>query len=87
MSCGRPDCEAAVNWRLFLPESWDEATVDTSTADGAEAAAEIRARRARAGIGEQVRHREKWRLALDMLDEWVDHKRSPAVGDFAARLR
>ena len=36
---------------------------------GREAAAEIRARRARAGIGEQVRHREKWRLALDMLDE------------------
>jgi len=70
---------AAVNWRLFLPESWDDATVDTSTADGAQAAAEIRARRARAGIGEQVRHREKWRLALDMLDELVDEWGTPTL--------
>jgi SRSO17 transposase len=55
---------AAINWRLFLPESWDD-----TTADEAETAAQIRDRRARAGIGEQVRHREKWRLALDMLDQ------------------
>src|SRR5215212_6844977 len=46
---------------------------------GAEAAAEIRARRARAGIGEQVRHREKWRLALDMLDELVDEWDTPTL--------
>jgi len=55
---------AAIDWRLFLPASWDE-----TTAAGAGAAAEIRQRRARCKIPDQVRHREKWRLALDMLDE------------------
>jgi len=46
-----------LDWRLFVPESWD-------------ADAE---RRERAKIPDEVRHREKWRLALDMLDallEW-----------------
>ena len=55
---------AAVNWRLFLSEAWDD-----EATDDAAAAAAIRRRRARARIGEEVRHREKWRLALDMLDE------------------
>jgi SRSO17 transposase len=55
---------AAIDWRLFLPESWD----DAKAVDGG-AAAEIRRRRARNAIPEAVRHREKWRLALDMLDE------------------
>jgi SRSO17 transposase len=55
---------AAIDWRLFLPESWD----DEKAADG-KAAAEIRRRRARSAVPEAVRHREKWRLALDMIDE------------------
>jgi SRSO17 transposase len=55
---------AAIDWRLFLPESWDDAK-----ATEGEAAAEIRGRRARSAIPEAVRHREKWRLALDMIDE------------------
>jgi SRSO17 transposase len=55
---------AAIDWRLFLPESWD----DEKAADD-EAAAQIRARRARSAIPDEIRHREKWRLALDMLDE------------------
>ena len=55
---------AAIDWRLFLPESWD----DASAAD-VETASEIRRRRTRAKIPDEVRHREKWRLALDMLDE------------------
>src|SRR3954469_4065892 len=49
-----------LSWRLFVPERWDAACAATP-----EAAAAIRAR---AGIPDQVRHREKWRLALDMLD-------------------
>jgi SRSO17 transposase len=53
-----------LNWRLFLPAGWDDAEV----AD-AQAAAAIRVRRARAGLPDDVRHRPKWRLALDMLDE------------------
>ncbi|MEV6449011.1 transposase [Amycolatopsis sp. NPDC051716] len=55
---------AAIDWRLFLPQSWDDTTVTDP-----EAAAEIRGRRSRSKIPDDVRHREKWRLALDMLDE------------------
>ncbi|MFF0110985.1 IS701 family transposase [Streptomyces hirsutus] len=42
-----------VHWRLFLPKEWDR---DTE-------------RRRAAGVPQGVGHREKWRLALDMLDE------------------
>jgi SRSO17 transposase len=55
---------AALDWRLFLPASWDDAL-----ATDAAAAEQIRRRRARCKIPDRVRHREKWRLALDMLDE------------------
>ena len=57
----------AANWRLFCPASWD----DTKAAESGKAK-QIRQRRDRAGIPEQVRHREKWRLALDMLDQMTD---------------
>src|SRR3954467_1399182 len=53
-----------LSWRLFLPERWDDAC-----ATSPEAAAAIRERRERAGIPAEERHREKWRLALDMIDE------------------
>jgi SRSO17 transposase len=53
-----------LSWRLFLPAGWD----DAEAADE-EAVAAIRVRRARAGIPDDQRHRTKWRLALDMLDE------------------
>jgi SRSO17 transposase len=42
-----------LDWRVFLPPGWD--------GDGE--------RRAKAHVPEEVRHREKWRLALDMIDE------------------
>jgi SRSO17 transposase len=42
-----------LDWRLFLPEAWD-------------ADAE---RRAKAHLPEEERHRPKWQLALEMLDE------------------
>jgi SRSO17 transposase len=44
-----------LDWRLFLPAAWDE---DTE-------------RRARARIPDAVRHRAKWQLALDILDELI----------------
>jgi SRSO17 transposase len=44
-----------LEWRLFLPQAWD--------AD--------EQRRARARIPEDVGHRPKWRLALDILDELI----------------
>jgi SRSO17 transposase len=52
-----------INWRLFLPESWD--------AD--------QARRRAAHLPEQVRHRPKWQLALDMVDELGGWGLSPPV--------
>jgi len=55
---------AALDWRLFLPTSWD----DTTLTDPTEVAA-ARARRERAAIPDTARHQEKWRLALDMIDE------------------
>ena len=45
-----------LDWRLFLPECWD---------NDAE-------RRAACRVPERVRHRPKWQLILDMLDE-LDH--------------
>src|SRR4051812_43889860 len=42
-----------LGWRLFLPEAWDS----------------DEERRAKAKIPDEVRHREKWRLALDIVDE------------------
>jgi SRSO17 transposase len=56
----------AADWRLFCPASWD----DTTISDPVKATA-VRRKRDRAGIGDDVRHREKWRLALDMLDEMI----------------
>jgi SRSO17 transposase len=53
-----------LDWRLFVPESWDDTCAETN--EDAEQAA---ARRARAQIPDTVRHRPKWEQALEMLDE------------------
>jgi SRSO17 transposase len=58
------DASLAADWRLFCPESWD----DRVLCDPAEAEA-ARLRREKAKVPDEARHREKWRLALDMLDE------------------
>jgi SRSO17 transposase len=60
---------AAIDWRLFLPKSWDDTAIDVNGDADPDVPAEIRRRRARSRIPDQVRHREKWRQALDMLDE------------------
>src|SRR5216683_887392 len=54
----------AADWRLFCPESWDDAALADPVA-----AARARRRRERAAIPDEVRHTEKWRLALEMTDE------------------
>jgi SRSO17 transposase len=54
----------AADWRLFCPQSWD----DHAAPDEVTAAA-IRRRRDRARIPDEVRHTEKWRLALEMTGE------------------
>jgi SRSO17 transposase len=54
----------AADWRLFCPAGWD----DKETEDPVQAA-RAASRRARAGIPDDARHTEKWRLALEMIDE------------------
>jgi SRSO17 transposase len=54
----------AADWRLYCPASWDD-----DAAPDEVAAAAIRRRRQRAGIPDDVRHREKWRLSLEMIEE------------------
>jgi SRSO17 transposase len=54
----------AGDWRLFCPQSWDDAALEDPVA-----AARAKRRRARARIPGEVRHMEKWRLALEMIGE------------------
>jgi SRSO17 transposase len=55
---------AALDWRLFIPGSWDDAcTEDPNTGE------QVQRRRARAGIPDGERNRPKWQLAIEMLDE------------------
>src|SRR5512142_657018 len=54
----------AADWRLFCPQSWDDQALGDPVA-----AAAARRRRERARIPDDVRHAEKWRLALEMIDE------------------
>ena len=58
---------SAIDWRLFIPKSWDDDTVDEGA--DSDTVAEIRRRRANSKIPDTVWHREKWRQVLDMLDE------------------
>lgn len=69
---------APLDWRLFLPEAWD----DDKAADADDAAA-IRGRRVRAGIPEDEHHRPKWEMAVEMIDELIDWGRpkAPVVAD------
>jgi SRSO17 transposase len=46
-----------VDWRLFVPDSWDAATPEAGE------------RRRKAAMPADATHREKWRLGLDMIDE------------------
>jgi SRSO17 transposase len=72
----------AADWRLFCPQSWDDAALEDPVQ-----AARAAARSARAGIPGDVRHQEKWRLALGMIDEmagpygWGVLDQAAAAGD------
>src|SRR5919109_1723567 len=54
-----------LDWRLFLPERWDEAA--------------MAARRAACHLPERGHHRPKWQLVLDMLDELAGWELWPPV--------
>ncbi|SFL22581.1 transposase, IS4 family [Streptosporangium canum] len=53
----------SISWRLFLPKEWDDDA----------------GRRSRAETPDEVRHREKWRLALDLIDEAIGWGLAPQV--------
>jgi SRSO17 transposase len=54
----------AADWRLYCPESREDKALDDPVH-----AARARRRREQARIPDDVRHTEKWRLALEMIDE------------------
>jgi SRSO17 transposase len=60
-----------VDWRLFLPEAWDPASL--------KACVDVDQRRRRAQIPDALGHRPKWRLALDMIDELLGWDLRPSV--------
>lgn len=63
-----------INWRLYLPEVWDDTCATTE-----QAAHEAAIRRAKAGIPEGVRHEPKWVQALDMIDQATNWGLTPPV--------
>jgi SRSO17 transposase len=52
-----------IDWRLFMPEEWDE----------------DEERRRKAHVPEDIRYEPKWRLALEMIDELRDWGLEPPV--------
>ena len=54
-----------LDWRLFLPQRWDEDVMVT--------------RRAACHLPEGVHHRPKWQLVVDLLDELAGWELSPPV--------
>jgi SRSO17 transposase len=70
-------CDAAsvpLDWRLYVPERWDE----RCGRDPAEVAA-VAVRRKRCAIPDTEQHRPKWQMALEMIDELIGWGRTPPV--------
>lgn len=65
---------APLDWRLFLPSSWDDEAADTE-----DAAATIAARRNKCKIPSTEHHRPKWQMAIEMLDELAEWGYRPPV--------
>jgi len=53
------EASCPVDWRLFIPKEWDEDTDFNQD------------RRTKAKLPEDVHHTEKWRQALEMIDELI----------------
>jgi SRSO17 transposase len=67
------DVSCPLNWRLFIPEEWDEDSEFNKS------------RREKTKLPEDLHHVEKWRLALVMIDELIAWgiKPPPLLGDGA----
>jgi SRSO17 transposase len=61
------EASCPLDWRLFIPEEWDEDSAFNQD------------RRAKAKLPEDVHHVEKWRLALEMIDELIGWGITPPV--------
>jgi SRSO17 transposase len=61
------EASCPLDWRLFLPKEWDEGSEFNQD------------RRTRAGLPEDAHHVEKWRLALEMIDELTGWGIKPPV--------
>jgi SRSO17 transposase len=61
------EASCPLDWRLFIPKEWDE---DSEFNQG---------RREKAKLPEDVHHVEKWRLALEMIDELIGWGIKPPV--------
>jgi SRSO17 transposase len=61
------DASCPLDWRLFIPEEWDEDSEFN------------RQRREKTKLPEDVQHTEKWRLALQMIDELIGWGLTPPV--------
>ena len=68
INAATPQASCPINWRLFLPEQWDDDP-----------------RRQACRVPDEVGHRPKWQLALEMIDElsgWGVEP-APVLGDAA----
>jgi SRSO17 transposase len=67
------DASCPLDWRLFVPKEWDEQTESNQ------------ARRKKTGLPDDLHHAEKWRLALEIIDELISWgiKPPPILGDGA----
>ena len=61
------EASCPLDWRLFIPEEWDEDSEFNQQ------------RREKAKLPEDIRHVEKWRLALQMIDELCSWGLQPPV--------
>jgi SRSO17 transposase len=62
-----------LDWRLFMPSSWDEQAVDE------DARPQVVARRGRCGIPEDEHHRPKWKMVVEMLDALAEQGIRPPL--------
>jgi len=67
------EASCPVDWRLFIPKEWDEESEFNED------------RRLKAKLPQDVQHTEKWRQALEMIDELISWgiKPPPVLGDGA----
>jgi SRSO17 transposase len=61
------EASCPLDWRLFIPKEWDEDSAFNQD------------RRARAKLPDDVHHTEKWRQALEMIDELIEWGLEPPV--------